>query len=134
MLRVEHLSGAGRAQLGRNGALTPWPNPDHGRTLARNATISGNADSPGDSDWYRVDLGKGQAITIDADAIPFDPALTIDGPDGLGCVEAFDDGSGGGRFGSNPRIVLTAREAGSFFVVVGDKNASDPGACRLSVD
>ena len=134
MLRVENLSGAGRAQLGSNIKLTPWPDPDDGRTLTRNATVSGNVDYPGDYDWYLVDLGKGQAITIDVDAITFDPVLMIDGPDGLGYLEAFDDDSGGGLFGSNPRIVFTAREAGTFFVIVGDNNASGPGAYRLSVD
>ena len=35
-------------------------------------------------------------------------------------------------FGSNSRIVFTAREAGTFFVVVGDNNASGPG--RLPAD
>jgi len=134
MLRVENLSGAGQAQLGSNIKLTPWPDPDDGRTLTRNSTISGNVDYPGDYDWYLVDLGKGQAITIDVDAITFDPVLMIDGPDGLGYLEAFDDDSGGGLFGSNPRIVFTAREAGTFFVVVGDNNASGPGAYRLTVD
>ena len=33
MLRVENLSGAGQAQLGSNIKLTPWPDPDDGRTL-----------------------------------------------------------------------------------------------------
>ena len=134
MLRVENLSGAGMAQLDSNINLTPWPDPDDGRTLTRNATVSGNVDYPGDYDWYLVDLGKGQAITIDVDAITFDPVLMIDGPDGLGYLEAFDDDSGGGLFGSNPRIVFTAREAGTFFVIVGDNNVSGPGAYRLSVD
>ena len=134
LLRVENLTGAGRAQLRSNIKLTPWPDPDDGRTLTRNATITGNVDYPGDYDWYLVDLGKGQAITIDVDAIAFDPVLMIDGPDGLGLLEAFDDDSGGGLFGSNPRIVFTAREAGTFFVVVGDNSASGPGAYRLSVD
>ena len=58
----------------------------------------------------------------------------IDAPDGLGYIQAIDDDSGGGLFGTNPRIVFTAREAGSFFVIVGDAGASGPGAYYLTVD
>jgi hypothetical protein len=58
----------------------------------------------------------------------------IDGADGRGYLEAFDDDAGGRLFGSNPRIVVTAGEAGTFFVIVGDDNAGGPGAYRLSVD
>lgn len=134
VLRVENLSGSGEVRLRSNLDLTPWPDPDDGRTLVREATVSGNADYPGDFDWYRVDLGKGQAITIDVDAIAFDPVLMIDAPGGLGYVQAIDDDSGGGLFGTNPRIVFTAGEAGSFFVIVGDAGATGPGAYRLTVD
>ncbi len=134
VLRVENLSGSGEVQLRSNVDLTPWPDPDDGRVLVRDSTITGNADYPGDFDWYRVDLGKGQAITIDVDAIAFDPVLMIDAPGGLGYVQAIDDDSGGGLFGTNPRIVFTAREAGSFFVIVGDTGATGPGAYRLTVD
>ncbi len=134
IVRVESLSAPGAVRLRSNVKLTPWPDPDDGRTLTRTSTIIGNADYPGDYDWYLVDLGKGQAITIDVDAITFDPVLMIDGPDGLGYLEAIDDDSGGGIFGTNPRVVFTAREAGTFYVVVGDNNSSGPGAYRLSVD
>jgi hypothetical protein len=134
VLRVENLSGSGEVQLRSNVDLTLWPDPDDGKTLDRDSTITGNADYPGDFDWYRVDLGRGQAITIDVDAISFDPMLMIDAPDGLGYVQAIDDDSGGGLFGTNPRIVFTAREAGSFFVIVGDAGATGPGAYRLTVD
>lgn len=134
VLRVENLSGSGEVRLRSNIDLTPWPDPDDGRVLTRESTITGNADYPGDFDWYRVDLGKGQAITIDVDAVAFDPVLMIDAPDGLGFVQAIDDDSGGGLFGTNPRIIFTARQAGAFYVIVGDAGATGPGAYRLSVD
>ncbi len=134
VLRVENLSGAGEVRLRSNVDLTPWPDPDDGRVLARNSTITGNIDYPGDFDWHRVDLGKGQAITLDVDAITFDPVLMVDGPEGRGFLRAVDDDSGGGLFGSNARIVFTAGEAGSFFVIVGDGNLSGPGAYHLTVD
>lgn len=134
IVRVENLSGTGEVRLRSNVDVIPWPDPDDGRTLTRQTTITGNADYPGDFDWFRVDLGKGQAVTIDVDAIAFDPVLMIDGPEGLGYIRAIDDDSGGGLFGSNPRIVFTAAEAGSFFVVVGDAGNAGPGAYRLTVD
>jgi hypothetical protein len=134
VLRVENLSGSDEVRLRSNVDLTPWPDPDDGQSLVRESTITGHIDYPGDFDWFLVDLGKGQAITVDVDAIAFDPLLMIDAPDGLGYVRAIDDDSGGGLFGTNPRIVFTAREAGSFFVIVGDAGVTGPGAYRLTVD
>lgn len=134
VLRVESLSGGGDVRVRSTVDLTPWPDPDDGRLLVRDSTITGNIDYPGDFDWHRVDLGKGQAVTIDVDAIAFDPILMIDGPEGLGYLRAVDDDSGGGLFGTNARIVFTAGEAGLFFVIVGDGNSTGPGAYRLTVD
>ena len=134
IVRVESVSGPGEVRFHSNIKVTRWPDPDGGRTLTRDSTIIGNVDYPGDYDWYVIDLGKGQAVNIEVDAITFDPVLMIDGPDGLGYLEAVDDDSGGGLFGTNPRIVFTAREAGSFYVVVADNESSGPGAYRLSVD
>ncbi|MEA2010734.1 MAG: PPC domain-containing protein, partial [Actinomycetota bacterium] len=134
LLRIESFSGPGDARLRSSVDLVEWDDPDDGRVLTRNTTIAGNADYPGDFDWYLVDLGKGQAITIDVDSIAFDPVLMVDGPDGLGYVLAVDDDNGGGLFGTNPRIVFTARETGTFIVVVADSGSTGPGAYRLTVD
>ena len=134
LLRIETFTGPGDAQLRSSEDLVEWPDPDDGRTITRNTTITGNADYPGDYDWYLVDLGKGQAITIDVDSIAFDPVLMVDGPEGLGYVQAVDDDAGGGLFGTNPRIVFTARETGTFIVVVADSGMTGPGAYRLTVD
>ncbi len=134
LLRIENFSGPGDARLRSSVDLVEWPDPDDGRFLTRNTTITGNADYPGDFDWYLVDLGKGQAITIDVDSIAFDPVLMVDGPEGLGYVLAVDDDNGGGLFGTNPRIVFTARETGTYIVVVADSGSTGPGAYRLTVD
>ena len=134
LLRVESFSTPGDARLRSSVDLVGWPDPDDGRFLTRSTTITGNADYPGDFDWYRVDLGKGQAITIDVDSIAFDPVLMIDGPEGLGYVLAVDDDNGGGLFGTNPRIVFTARETGTYFIIVADSGSTGPGAYRLTVD
>lgn len=134
VLRVESLSGGGEIRLRSNVDLTPWPDPDDGRVLVRSSTTTGNIDYPGDYDWHRVELGKGQAVIVEVDAIAFDPILMIDGPEGFGYLRAVDDDSGGGLFGSNPRIVFTAEEAGAFFVIVTDGNSTGPGAYRLTID
>jgi hypothetical protein len=134
LLRIENFSGPGDARLRSSVELVEWPDPDDGRFLTRNTTITGNADYPGDFDWYLVDLGKGQAITIDVDSIAFDPVLMVDGPEALGYVLAVDDDNGGGLFGTNPRIVFTARETGTYIVVVADSGSTGPGAYRLTVD
>lgn len=134
LLRIENFSGPGDARLRSSADLVEWPDPDDGQRLTRNTTITGNADYPGDFDWYLVDLGKGQAITIDVDSIAFDPVLMVDGPEGLGYVLAVDDDNGGGLFGTNPRIVFTARESGTYFVIVADSGSTGPGAYRLTVD
>jgi hypothetical protein len=134
LLRIENFSDPGDARLKSSVDLVEWPDPDDGRFLTRNTTITGNADYPGDFDWYLVDLGKGQAITIDVDSIAFDPVLMVDGPEALGYVLAVDDDNGGGLFGTNPRIVFTARETGTYIVVVADSGSTGPGAYRLTVD
>lgn len=134
VLRVESLRGAGDARLESSIDVVEWEDPDDGRVLERDRTITANVDYPGDFDWYLVDLGKGQAVTVGVDAIAFDPALMIDGPDGDGYVQAVDDDSGGGLFGTNPRIVFTARETGSFFIIVADSGATGPGAYRLTIN
>lgn len=134
LLRIEIFSDSGDAELRSSVDLVEWPDPDDGRLLTRNTTITGNADYPGDFDWYLVELGKGQAITIDVDSIAFDPVLMVDGPEGLGYVRAVDDDTGGGLFGTNPRIVFTARETGTFIIVVADSGVTGPGAYRLTVD
>jgi hypothetical protein len=134
LLRIENFSGPGDARLGSSVDLVEWPDPDDGRLLIRDTTIAGNADYPGDFDWYLVDLGKGQSITIEVDSIAFDPVLMVDGPEALGYVRAVDDDAGGGLFGTNPRIVFTARETGTFIVIVADSGSTGPGAYRLTVD
>ena len=61
LLRIETFTGPGEAQLRSSEDLVEWPDPDDGRTITRDTTITGNADYPGDYDWYLVELGKGQA-------------------------------------------------------------------------
>ncbi len=134
LLRVESVGGTGSVSISANVPVTEWVDPDDGRVLERGETISGNADYAGDYDWYRIDLAAGETVTFDVDAIAFDPALMIDGPEGDGILDAYDGDSGGGVFGTNPQITYTADEKGSFFVIVADDGETGPGAYRLTVN
>ncbi len=112
-----------------------WQDPDDGVVLSKPDRIFGNIDFPGDNDWFWIDLGDGQAVTITVDSVVADPAIYIDTPDNLSeFTLAFDDDSGGGPFGTNPRVVFTAEETGSYLVIVSDSLRTGPGAYVLTVE
>jgi hypothetical protein len=108
--------------------------PDDGRLLERGTTITGNADYPGDFDWYRIDLAVGETVTVEVDAIAFDPSLLIDDPSADGDSDAYHSDSGGGAFGTNPLITFTADVAGRYYVIVADDGETGPGAYRILID
>jgi V8-like Glu-specific endopeptidase len=115
--------------------LTPWIDPDDGRTLSKPDSIYGNIDFPGDLDWYWVELGKGQAITVEVDTVTVDPAIYIDSPDNASeFTLAYDDDSGDGPFGTNPRVDYTADRFGTYLVIVADSLSTGPGAYALTVE
>lgn len=114
--------------------LIPWDDPDDGIVLTKPTKVFGNIDFPGDIDWYWIDLGDGQAVSIEVDTVTVDPAIHIDSLDNLSEFSlAFDDDSGGGPFGTNPRLVYTAESSGSYLVIVSDQLRSGPGAYVLTV-
>jgi hypothetical protein len=115
--------------------LTVWEDPDDGLTLSKPDRIYGNIDFPGDIDWFWIELGDGQAITVEVDTVTVDPAIYIDSLSNLSeFTLAFDDDSGGGPFGTNPRVVFTAEDFGSYLVIVSDLLRSGPGAYVLTVE
>jgi hypothetical protein len=73
-------------------------------------------------------------VTIEVDAVAFDPALIFDDPSADGDSEAYDDNSGGGAFGTNPLITFTADVAGRYYVIVADDGETGPGAYRILID
>lgn len=116
-------------------ALIPWDDPDDGLILEKPDKIYGNIDFPGDVDWYWLDLGDGQAITVEVDTVTVDPAIYIDSLDNPSeFTLAYDDDSGGGPFGTNPRLVFTAEEFGSYLIIVSDSLRTGPGAYVLTVE
>ena len=115
--------------------LTPWDDPDDGIVLTKPVQLHGNIDFPGDVDWFWLDLGDGQSATIDVDSVTVDAEIYIDALDNAGEFSlAYDDNSGGGPFGTNPRLIFTAEEFGSYLVIVSDLARTGPGAYVLTVE
>jgi hypothetical protein len=64
--------------LSSSGELFPQHDPDDGRTISRNQTITGNLDYPGDLDYYSINLTAGDEIELVTEAQPYAPRLWID--------------------------------------------------------
>ena len=64
--------------LSSSSELYPQNDPDDGRTINRNQTITGNLDYPGDIDYYNINLNAGDAIELVTEAQPYAPRLWID--------------------------------------------------------
>ena len=115
--------------------MIPWDDPDDGQVLHKPDKLYGNLDFPGDIDWYWVELGDGQSITLSVDSVTVDTALYIDSLDNPSDFSlAYDDNSGGGTFGTNPRLVSTAEETKTYLVIVSDDFLTGPGAYQLTVE
>ncbi len=115
--------------------MIPWEDPDDGTVLTKPGEIYGNLDFPGDVDWFWLELGRGQSVTVEVDTVTVDPAIYIDSLSNVSEFSlAFDDDSGGGPFGSNPRVVFTAKKADTYLVMVTDDYRTGPGAYVLTVE
>jgi hypothetical protein len=111
--------------------LTPFDDPDDGRTLARDRPLVGVADYAGDIDWYVLSLAKGETVTIRASASALDPALFIDK---LGEEQTLVRGhDAGGPLGVDDEIEFEAPSAGEYLVVVTDPRFTGAGAYRLEI-
>ncbi len=74
-------------------------------------------------------------MTIEVDTVTVDPSVYIDSLDNPSQYPlAFDYDSGGGPFGSNARLVYTAKEAGTYLVMVTDDGYTGPGAYLLTLE
>lgn len=115
--------------------MIPWEDPDDGTVLTKPDELYGNLDFPGDVDWFWLELGNGQSVTIEVDTVTVDPAVYIDSLSNVSEFSlAFDDDSGGGPFGSNPRVVFTAEATDTYLVIVTDDYRTGPGAYLLTVE
>lgn len=112
--------------------LTPFHDPDDGRTIAVGDIAVGNVHFPSDWDWYSIHLTRGEAVRISADSASVDTLMFVDFPESQE-QWASDDDSGGGLFGTNAEMVFRAPRTGEFFIIVGDALGSNIGGYYLSV-
>lgn len=125
--------GAVTGTIESNVPLLEWVDLDDGQQVVPGDTYAGNIDVPGETDWFVVDLVENQTVTIEVDALGFDPTLSIDSIDNSGEPLAVDFDTGRGFFGWNPRVVFTAPVTGQYLIAVEDVDSTGPGAYFLSV-
>ena len=112
--------------------LMPLLDADDGRVIRRDDRVSGSINVPTDTDVFLLLLAEGETVTIEVDGL-FDPGLAIDVPDNPGNVLAFDSDSGGGLYGTNPRLNFTAPTSDDYLVVVRDFLLGAPRGYVLTV-
>ena len=112
-----------------------WIDPDHGRTVEVGSQIAGNGDYPGDLDWFRLDLGEGETVTISATSINIDASVFVDFLEPSdGSVRVSDSDSGGGVLGYDSVLDFTAPATGSYAIAVFDETGFGPGGYVLKVE
>ncbi|MBT8208145.1 MAG: hypothetical protein HKN07_01145 [Acidimicrobiia bacterium] len=114
--------------------MVEWIDVDDGLPLVSGDTYFGNIDVAGETDWYVIDLQQNQAVTIEVDALGFDPTLSIDSTENSGEPLAVDFDSGRGFFGWNPRVVFTAPITGQYLIAVEDVDSTGPGGYFITVE
>lgn len=117
-----------------DGTVRPLLDPDRGRSVEIGGRTVGNADYPGDLDWYMVELRAGDRIEIVASSIGMDPALVVSPVEGLGPdTVVVEGGGGGGPLGWDARLVYVASRTGTHVVGVYDEGRFGPGAYVLTI-
>jgi hypothetical protein len=98
VLQVRSLSDNPQAVSLRSSVeLYPQDDPDDGRTIERNQTITGNLDYPGDLDYYNINLNAGDEIELVVEAQPYAPRVWIDyrgAPEGIKALAPAKDALG----------------------------------------
>jgi hypothetical protein len=105
-------------------------------TIAVGGSVTGDIETLGDHDWYKINLTAGQKIVIALNVVTLeDPYVYIRNASGAVLAEA-DDGSGG----RSSRLVFTAQTSGTYYIDAAAwvNDGSDPdytgtGAYQLSV-
>ena len=90
-------------------------------TVAVGGSVEGAIDATGDRDWFKVRFEAGRTYQVDVKGEPTgdgtlaDPVTGIFSPDGSGyCTGGWNDNGG---LGKNARVVLKARESGTYHVM-----------------
>jgi S1-C subfamily serine protease len=109
--------------------------PDGDIRVRRGETIFGALDYPGDTDYYRLSLGRGEVVDLQVDSVLVDAYLWVSYDGGGWEQVVFDDDSGGGLFGANAALQYRAPHASSdYFIVVKDAHDMNMGGYALIVN
>lgn len=113
-------------------ALTIPDNDSTQEVIAVGGVALDRLETPGDEDWFRLELGAGQSVQIDLRGTGLDPLtdpyLRLFNADSQ--IVAFNDDGG---VGLNSSLVFTAAETGTYFVEVDSYAGRGAGDYRLSV-
>ena len=123
--------------LGSSARLTPFDDPDDGRTIRAGENVAGVIDYHFDLDWYFVDLVEGDTVVVWTDAIATDTSHLL-----WDCLLTTydqwvsDDNSGSSLFGdsTNAELFYTAPTSGEYVIVVEDAVFAAGGGYVLGVD
>jgi S1-C subfamily serine protease len=130
---VVNLDGRGQVQLRSNLQVTPLEDVDDGAILTVGQTHTFLMDYPGDFDHFQLVLAPGQRVTVTVDTANFSPELIVEAPGRGGTPEGTETWVGG-PLGLTASATFTAREAGSYTVVVDDVEGIGTGGYQLRVE
>lgn len=99
--------------------MARWIDPDDDQTVAPGDSVRGVLDISGEIDVYRIDLDRGETITVAVDGL-LDSLVWIDRIGNPDEPLAVDDDAGGGLYGTNARLRFTARDDGEHLILVSD--------------
>ncbi len=134
-LSVWQLSeSSGDFTLTSNRRLVPLHDLDDSTQIEMGGSVQANIDSPGDRDYFIVQLTTGETIEVTARSALADTLLMIDYQGASDGQVIIDDDSGGGLFGLDSAIVYRAPHTGSYFVVVEDVYYQAPGGYVLTIN
>ena len=111
--------------------LAPFTDPDRGRQIQVGQTLYGNIDAPLDTDYYVLNLVRGQSVEVRAQSILADMFLTMSLGGSPTATLTNDDAIGLLRRDS--RLRFRAPITGPYFLIVEDFGKQAPGGYILSV-
>ena len=112
--------------------LLAYGDPDDGRGLEPDTTVTGVADYLSDVDWWTLRLEAGTTVEIRSSSISVDTRVFVDR---AGAERPLATGSdGGGPIGWDDTVRFTAPDTDTYLVVVADARQHGRGAYLLSVD
>jgi hypothetical protein len=100
--------------------LESLEDPDS-QSIAGDWEVTGALDYPGDTDLFELDLEVGMTVSILLASVAFDPFLVADVVvDGRAYPVALADSGGGGVFGTDALLQLTAPVSGRYQLTAVD--------------